>query len=215
MSAAVSLPQLPDPHEIVLKAYPDKIIAYACADCGAMYATTMFGGGEGGRIAAHHAAQSHCHHFCTCGTPVVVGRTSCNACWLLRLQEREQEVFEAAKKVTIEEYPDQPVYWDGSLHGMMIGDGYFLNIEEFLDRCEEEGVDLPPYVWATRATTLAMSADFLLEHAMQEHHEGARDTLPTDAETELQEILDEWCSKQKTLTWEADYKMAVLLHPKD
>lgn len=216
MSAAVSLPVLPEPHEIVLKAFPDKTVAYACAECGALYSTVIFGGGPEGLVAARHAAQTHCHHFCACGAPVAINRSTCDTCWSARVKEKQEKVFEAATKVTIEEYEDQPIYWEGPPGGAsMSGDGYFLNIEEFLDRCEEEEVEVPPYVWATKPVPLSMDADFLLESALDEHHEGARDEFPDGAELELQKLLDDWCSKQKVKTWDTDYKRAVLLHPKD
>lgn len=216
MSAVAPLPILPEPLEVVLKKHPDKVVAFACPDCGALYSTVIYGGGASGLVAARHSAQTHCHHFCECGAPVAVNRTKCSACWKKVVDEKEKKVFEAALKVTIEEYEDQPIYWEGPPSGSsMTGDGYFLNIEEFLDCCEEEEVDVPPYVWATKPVAFAMNADFLLEDALQEHPEDARDALSADDERELQKLLDEWCAKQEVKTWVPDYKRAVLLHPED
>lgn len=216
MSAVASLPIPSEPLEIVLKKYPDRVVAYACANCGALYSTVIFGGGPEGDTAARHAALAHCHHFCTCGSPVPVNRSTCDACWGARVKEKEEKVFELAAKVTLEEYEDQPIYWEGPPGGSsMSGDGYFLNIEEFLERCEEEEIDVPPYVWATKPVTLSMDASYLLESALDEHHEGARDEFPDGAERELQDLLDAWCAKQKVKSWDVDYKRSVLLHPKD
>lgn len=216
MNAAVSLFVLPEPVEIVLKKHPDRTVGYACADCGAMYTTVTFGGGPDGLLAAHHAAQAHCHHYCSCGQPVVIGRTRCDDCWRTVVGDKEQKVFKAAVKVTIEEYDDQPVYWESIPGGSsMTGDGYYLNIEEFLDRCEEEEMDVPEYIWATKPVSLTLDAEYLLENALTEHAEDTRDSISTDAELELQALLDGWCDKQKVKSWEPDYKKAIVLHPKD
>ena len=216
MSAAVSFRALPEPHAVVLKEHPDKTVAYACPDCGALYTGCVFGGGEHGLIAARHAAQRHCHHYCTCGRSVAVGRTTCSDCWDLVLKHKEEKVFEKAEKMTIDEYPgDQPVFWDGPPKGSSIGDGYFLNVDDFLERCEEEEVEVPQYIWATTSVPLALSADFLIESAMNEHREDAREAIPSESELQLQHMLDTWCAAQKVKTWQPDYKRAILLHPKD
>lgn len=210
MSPATSIPRPPEPFELVIKG-TDKPVAFACPECGATYTSLTFGGGEHGILAAKHMASVHCHCYCACGTSIGPSRTKCDVCWAKALEEKESKVFEKAKKVTLEEYPaDKHVYWDGG-----IGDGYFLNIDEVLDRCEEEGLEVPKYVWACREVPFAMSADWLIERALEEHGEGARDEIASKDERELQALLDSWCRKQDVKSWEVDYSTAILLHPQD
>lgn len=209
MTAAVTIPAPPEPFPLVIQGTA-KPVAYACPGCGALFTTYMFGGGPSSDPAAKHMASTHCHRFCGCGASLNKSRTKCDACWGQSLAEREKKVFEKAKRLTIEEYPNQAVYWDGG-----IGDGLFLNIDDLLDRCEEEGVDLPEYAWAAKEVPLAMNADWLIERALEEHGEGAREEIADKNVPELQNLLDSWCTRQDLKSWQPDYTTAVLLHPQE
>ena len=209
MSAAVSIPLPPEPYELVIKGM-DKPVAFACKTCGATYTSATFGGGELGETAARHMATVHCFHRCVCGAEIGPSRTKCDECWNKTLAEKAEKVFDRAKKVTLEDYPsDQPVYWDG------LGDGYFLHIDELLDRCEEEGLEVPPYVWSCKEVPFRMEADWLLERALDSHGEGALQEIADKETEELQRLLDEWCARQDVKSWQVDYSTAVLLHPQD
>lgn len=198
---------LPEPFPLVIQG-SDKPVAFACRECGALFTTYTFGTDLGADLAAKHAASMHCYHHCACGAELRKSRTKCDACWGQELAEKEKKVFARARKLTIEEYPDNPVFWDGAP-----GDGLFLSICELLDRCEEEGLELPQYVWATREVPFAMNADWLIERALEEQGEGFCYGLANEGE--LQNLLDVWCAKQDLKNWQPDYTMAVLLHPQE
>lgn len=199
----------PEPYPLVIKGATQPV-AYACRTCGALFTTYLFGGGHTGCLAAEHVASTHCWHFCACGIYLRKGRTKCDGCWGQILADNEKKAFALARKLTIEEYPNQEVYWDGG-----IGDGFFLDVSDLLDRCEEESLDIPPYAWAAKEVPLAMNADWLLERALEEHGEGAREEIAEKDLPELQVLLDKWCLRQDLKSWQPDYSTAVLLHPQE
>ena len=203
-----------EPYEVVLRKVPDKPIAFACGKCGILFTAAVFGGGDGGLIAAEQLAKEHCEpKLCTCGKECKKHYTICQECSDRKQVEKEAAAFEKAKKVSIEEYEGQAVYWEDGPPGSSCGDGYYSGIDELLDLCEDEGFDLPKYVWATTPVDLHIRAASILENALSEHYEDAYDDLGDKAETELQKLLDEWCAKQKIRSWEKDYGVAVLIQP--
>lgn len=212
MSAAtsVNIPVPPQALELVIKGQ-EGTVAFACPTCGNIYTGHSFGGGVPGEEAGRHAAAGCCHRYCDCGAALEKGWSVCSACRSLIQAGKEKKLFEKAKKVTIEEYPaDAMVFWEGDL---AIGDGYFLNITELLDRCEEEDVEVPKYVWGCKPVPFSMRMDNLVEQALEGHHEDARDQITGAAEKELQDFLTAWCAKQRVKSWNPDYTVAVLLHP--
>jgi hypothetical protein len=206
MSAAVSLPLPPSPLELVVRG-KEKTVAYACPSCGAVFTTYTFGRDSAADQAARYMASAHCHGFCACGETIGKSRSRCDRCWHEHLAASEEKVFQAAKKVRLEDYPAQPVYWNNNDR-----DGFFIGIDEVLDRCEEEGLEVPKYVWAAREVPFALNADYLIDRAIEDHGEDVRDEL---ADKELQTLLDQWCRRQDVKSWQPDYTTAVLLHPEE
>lgn len=188
-----------EPLELVARG-EDAAVAFACATCGAVFSARIEG--------ASDLAGAHCDRICTCGDPLAEGQSLCSKCTHRERAKREARLFETAVKVSIDDYPDEPVYWEGQAGSM--GVGFFLNLDEVLDYCEEEELDTPKYVWACTPRPLRVPTDAVLEAAIEEHTIGM-DDLTVDAIGELQRFLDAWCSKQNVRTWFPDFGRAVLL----
>lgn len=187
----------------------EEVVAYACSICGTIFSPLSFGENKEAAVVAENTARIHCRVFCRCGVRLPPRRTLCDSCWAQDEQEREERKFEMAVKVPRELDDGFPVFWDGHLGSM--GDGFFVNIGEVIDLCEESGIPLPAYVWSCYPKKFTVDADVVLIEAFQEHVEGARDQLREGAEKRLQEFLDGWCAEQGISTWYPDYRKAILL----
>jgi poly-D-alanine transfer protein DltD len=87
-------------------------------------------------------------------------------------------------------------------------EGYFSDIDELIEYCEENESEVPKYVWSTTKNTLSIDACNIVEQACEELHEDAYQNV-TD-EQELQDFLDKWCDKQSGVdTFMVDYEYAI------
>jgi hypothetical protein len=189
-----------EPLELVVRGQ-DEAVAFACGSCGAVFSARIEG--------ARELAVAHCRTVCPCGRPLAEGQALCFACAATERGAREARLFADATKVSIDDYPDEPVYWEGQAGTM--GEGFFLNIDEVLDYCEEEELETPKYVWACTPRPLRVPTESVLEAAVEEHNTIGVDDISVDAVGELQTFLDGWCAKQNVRTWFPDFERAVLL----
>lgn len=200
---------LPEPLELMIRGKEaDLPVAYACAVCGIVVSPKTFGGGPGAHEEAIRLTKEHCFRRCECGAEPKKGWTICDVCRDKKEEEREAKKYAIAQKVDEVDYED-PVYWEG--HQGSMGDGYFGSTDELRDYCEDEGIEVPAYVWACNPVELSVSVDHVLESAFAEHYEDARDTLSADAEKELETLIASWCKKQNIQSWHTDYTKVVLL----
>lgn len=97
--------------------------------------------------------------------------------------------------------------------GYPYNEGYFSNIEEFIEWWEgnhEEDGTKPKYVWGTCEVELSLDASDILERACEELHEEARDDISESEIEKLQTFLDNWCSEQSyTTSYCCDTRYAI------
>lgn len=145
-----------------------------------------------------------------CGKPT---RGSCNSynCVIDRAKKREEERLSKAIKANYEDVPAE--HKEMMYHELFPNNyGYFSDFEEFVEYCEGEGIELPAYVWSTEKTKLTIDADSIVSNACDELHEDAYDNIGEADIKELQELLNNWCSKQTgTDTYSVDYRYAITL----
>jgi hypothetical protein len=90
------------------------------------------------------------------------------------------------------------VYWKG--HGDK--DGYFRSVAELIEWCADQEIALPQFVKACRAFGLELDAEYIIDCALENHHEDAGENI-TDAErAELQKLLDEWSKRTGVISYE-------------
>jgi hypothetical protein len=203
--------ELPDPLELIVKGREDHVIGYACPACGCAMLVHKRSDPklyEADRLHKQQEAAQHCQKLCPCGQVLAAYRLRCRACLDHLEQEKEQARFEKSEKLTIEQY-DGPVYWDG--HSGNIGDGYFSDIDALLDHCEQEGLDVPEYVWSCEPKEMKLSAEDIIERAVEEMYEDAYDSISEKSKIHLQLFLDTWCKEQNIVSWHDDRSRSVLL----
>ena len=130
-------------------------------------------------------------------------------CRAIRDAENEEKVLSKAIKA---EYKDVPLEYKEMLYSESYGynEGYFTDIDEFIEYCEDNDIEVPKYVWSTTKTELSIDAGYIIEYACDELHEDAYQNITN--ENELQEFLDAWCAKQTgTDTYTVNYKYAITI----
>lgn len=180
----------------------DETKLYACGGCGRAYSPKSYAALYN---LAHEAAQSAAEDCCAprccreCGVEVENYRTMCRPCGdLVRLRK--------AKPIPERQWTD-PVECEGVPGGW--GDGFFRDIDDLLESCEDHEVEVPAYCWPCTAKPLALDPDQLLEHAVDDMHEDAMDQI--EAADELVAFIEAWNAKQTCRSWCPDMSRVVVL----
>ena len=146
-------------------------------------------------------------HLCHICKQPIRGICTNGECRKLKDEKEEKRLLSKAIKVNYNDVPNKSkemIYSDRYPYN----EGYFTDLEELFEYCNDEGIYLPDYVWSTQKITLSMDAGSIIESACEELHEDARDNIT--GENELQDYLDTWCSKQTGVdTYCVDYKYAI------
>lgn len=215
MTQLVVVPQaiptpLPVPHELVIRG-KENTVAYACLKCGQLF---IFGKEESveSRHQKRDEAATHCVKQCICGKPLDFHYwLRCADCRIALDAAKEKAYFDKATKLSIEEYPDNPVFWEE--HGGDMGcDGYFSNVDTLLDFAEDRGIDLPEYVWACTRHDLKLDAEGILQSALEQQDMDPDNVdIPTSKGMQLQAFLDAWTKELGAHAWFQDCLRAVIL----
>jgi hypothetical protein len=206
------LASLPEPLEVVVKTKPDVPIGYACSRCGVFFPCQGFKKHE--RVYSYEQAQAHCMTACTqCSGPIdKCYFLLCRACQSKNEDKKEETRFDKAQKLTVEQYEHDVLHWEGYVGDM--GDGYFSELEVLIDYCEQEGCDVPEYVWACEPHDFQLHAESIIEQELerQDMYEDAYDHIGSKAMANLQAYFDVWVGEVKLRSWGVDYSRAILLH---
>jgi hypothetical protein len=121
---------------LVKKSNIDEIVAYFCTHCGTVYKTKI--------EAERCSIKDECAEWgCECGNRIRwYYYDLCDECLNKRGVDRCIEYMKKKHRLVIswKEYPDQ---------GVVFLDEYFDNIDDFVEHCRENEIDIPPMVWAT------------------------------------------------------------------
>lgn len=203
-----------NPIVLVVKDRPDAKENYACGGCNRFY------GGDQKLAARCCLPDRYCGE---CDAKLPASRVHlCDACYApiaakltAEAADREAARFEAAKKVSYEEYPEVVVFWEGAGSGDMEGDGYWSSLDALLEKCDEDGIERPKYVWGVRRQYLSLDAETVLEREFEsgEFHDGVGDHVPKALHDELDAFLKAWTAKLKEHLWSyfLDTSTAVLV----
>lgn len=141
-----------------------------------------------------------------CRSPVR-GMCGSKSCQDKRYLDLERSRKSKATILDIEDVPSESaimLYSDSYSYN----EGYFNDIDELIDHCEDVGEIVPDYVWSTREVRLTMDASDIVDSACEELHESARDYIAN--EDILQSFLDDWCKNQYGVsTYCVDYKYMI------
>jgi len=132
----------------------------------------------------------------------ICGRPKRGICTNRSCQEERQEEHDRRNEQTKIskaircDYDDVPEDQKEMMYSSSYGynEGYFTKMEELIDYCEEEEIEIPEYVWSTSRIDLSLDAYSILEDACSDLHEEAFGSV--DNIDELQKYLDAWCDRQ-------------------
>lgn len=122
------------------------------------------------------------------------------------MDSAEKERYDRAEKIAPDAYEGW-VFWED--HGD--DEGYFVSVAGLLSWCKGYAVQPPAYVFACIPMTMSMNAEWIIQDALEEHHEDAGDSISQESRDELQALLDAWCKKQTVKTWFVDRQRVVIL----
>jgi len=190
------------PIALVKHSAPAEVVAYACGECGEVVGSVRIHGDGAEKVAATHCTMPTCNR---CGKPRDKrGYLNCEECRAILDEEKERAQFEKAEKVPSNKYSG-PVYWED---GVGAGhDGFFEDLDDLDDWCEQEEHALPPYVWACDEHHPSLDVDQLCEQALDDTYDGCE----LDAVEELTAAVEAWNAKQTARIWEPDFRRAVVL----
>lgn len=168
--------------------------SWACADCGAVYASGT---------AEQTARQCCAEMLCECGQPVRKHYTLCDACLRQSAKAAELERYEKAEKIPWQKYQEDE---DAQIFSP-VTEEFYPDADTLLD-CEDDPLGDPtPWAWACTVKKLHVDARDVTGMVMDGHHEEAY--VGDEATEELQVLLDGWCAKQNVETFFPDYTRAV------
>ena len=127
-------------------------------------------------------------------------------------KQNELDRFNKATKWTWDNVPKDKVEF--LYHDLYsYGDGYFSDIDELREYCQDEDIEMPKYVYCTTPIEFSLDAWDLIESRLEEAYEGAEDNVNEDALVEFQEHCNEFVKKQngRLDSYCVDYKNVVLL----
>jgi hypothetical protein len=204
--------ELLPPLEIMIRGR-EETTGYACPVCGVLW---MFDKDDTDELKENHykAAKQHCQDTCACGGKLEKYWTMCKDCREKAAVAKEKERFEEAEKIPVSDYGD-PVNWSDH-SGDMTGEGFFSNTEAVIEYCEEEGFELPAYVWACKRYVFTLDADSILSQQMeqQDMFEDAIDCVPQADYDRLAAFLKDWSKGLDLVTWMVDFSRAIVLEPR-
>lgn len=183
------------------------VVAWRCTGCGTIHVDR-----EGSSRTAQQAAMQCCGvspcqwDETPCDRHASQGHRYCGTHERDAADRRELARFTAAVKLT-------PAEWDGPVFCPDCepdGEGYYADVGEFLDECADNRNTA--YLYACDIIVPSWDAGHVIESAMSEMHEGARDRIGADDAERLQAVLDAWSKTlDKAETWTPDYERVVVL----
>lgn len=129
---------------------------------------------------------------------------NCNKAREVRNIARDTAHYEKAEKLN----PEQCNSWVYA-EGIGYNEGYFESVDALIEHCEDEGMEIPDWVYCCVEQKHKLDIDCAIEHMLDDAFEGARDCL-TD-EKELCKFVEEWNAKQNIVSYYPDYKKVVIL----
>jgi len=150
-----------------------------------------------------------------CGKILNRGSYKCDCAGYLKEQykkeeEKEQEVFQKAEKMTYEEYTNK--YPNYMIYDPF-GDKYYMDLDDLEEDYYSYSAEdtLPKYVYGTTKQSIRLDVNNILEYECDNLHEDAYDNL--DGIKELREAIEKFneVNKTNTATFWMNYKIAIIL----
>ncbi|MGG6283739.1 hypothetical protein ACQ4M3_19330 [Leptolyngbya sp. AN03gr2] len=125
--------------------------------------------------------------------------------WENRRAQIQAKRFNKATKITQSEW-DAPIFCPFDYGSR---DGYFIDLDEYLEYLEDNELEKPEFVWGTTPKYFDISVDQILESATQEMYDDAMDDLCHIEQLQL--AIDDFVRMNPLVTYNIDYKTVILL----
>ena len=136
-------------------------------------------------------------------------RVVCRACqsarWAEESAAREEAMLAKVEKIPMAE-------WTGEC----LSDGderFWWSLDDALEHFDSTETPRPAYLHECDPETMTLSAERILEDALDEFHEDAGGDISAKDVARLQRFLDLWCKKVNVVTWRRSYRRIVMLEP--
>ena len=139
-----------------------------------------------------------------CDKPNKSDYCNCDTASRIRTYKAMDAHYEKAKRLLPEQYEGW-IYAEG----LGYNEGYFESVDTLIEYCEDEGIDVPDWVYCCEETSHTLDIDSAIDSMLDEAFEGARDHLKD--EKELYDFVDKWNAKQSIISYYPDYKRVVVL----
>lgn len=131
-------------------------------------------------------------------------------------ERREGERFAKATKIDAEGYTGAVYCRCGPPSTSMVEDDgdeshMHLTVADFFDACREAGEEPPAWVWACVTETPRSDARWIVESALEDHHDGAGDVITKEHLAKLDAFLRAWWADSGVVSYRVDYKRVVML----
>lgn len=131
-------------------------------------------------------------------------------------ERREAERFAKATKVDAEGYTGAVYCPDGPPSTSMVEDDcdesrMHLSLAARVEEVSEAGEEPPPWVWACTTETPRSDARWIVEIALEDHHDGAGDAITKEHLAKLDAFLRAWWAESGVVSYRVDHKRAVML----
>ena len=183
-----------------------EVTCYKCGKCGLVYHVREW---------AERCCKPKKCERCGVEIPHNAFYTLCNKCRAEKEREEELHRFEKARKYTLKSAPPERcemMYSDSYGYN----EGYFSEIEELEEYCEDNDIIMPDYVWCTSSHQLNIDIDSVVESECEDLHEDAYEWIAQKDIDELRTFVNRWCEKQTTTrTFYVDYSAVIVLNKKN
>ncbi len=181
----------------------NKLVAFACHHCGQVHSTKFLG-----IETARQRALECCRRPARCGCGAYLkttGMFSCDACYARKEFLTDQK---RARKARIIEDDGEPVWspWGAGEWG----DGYSSDLDAHLLSAEDDGLDPPPFVCATRPMVAEVDIEAIYERIAEDQHE---DFEPSDLPgyEALCQAIHDFNAQQRVTSFEADWSRIIVV----
>lgn len=170
------------------------IKAHYCSKCGRVWPNDD---GMPQGFAAKCCAPKYCQD---CGKEIESYRLRCDPCQM-------KAWFQTGERMRETDYKGRFIFCE---EGYGSQDGYFESTDDLRDYCQDEGVDLPAFVFGcTERVWNGIDIDRAIENDLEEYHEDAIDSVHDLSE--LRAVIKVWNEKQHISSYHVDHKQVIVL----
>lgn len=148
-----------------------------------------------------------------CGESKFAGYCNSQQCKEKREKEmvlKEYQNFINSKKLRPEEYDENLMVYSDDVDGY--DDGYFADVYDFIDYCEDNDIEIPHYIHGTTAQTFFLDIESAIDSALEEMFEDSYSMIDKKSFSELKLAVDKFNKANESIkTYYKDDNTTIIL----